>query len=174
MSHNLSDVLAAMERVVAEATPGPWFHRQANETLHGKALDWIADSSHHGQHRKIILNRDALYGGAADYAYLVRFDPPTLTALLAVVKAAIADGHAADNPWHHNDTERCPLCDALDALTRPPQGAGNGCTRTLDRMIFLDGAKQSFRCDCGGNVFKEYAPGKFRCNSCEATYTGER
>ena len=74
-----------------------------------------------------------------------RFDPPTLTALLAVVKAAQAvlnfteqdhqairdlwpdDDIAADRrKWPLSPTMRQTkaLADALDALTRPPQGAG--------------------------------------------------
>ncbi len=31
-----------------------------------------------------------------------------------------------------------------------------------------------FKCDCGCNVFTKTEPLKYRCNSCEATYTGER
>lgn len=41
-----------------------------------------------------------------------------------------------------------------------------------DKMVMIDG--KSYRCECGGNVFKEYQPCHFRCNSCEVTYSGER
>lgn len=44
----------------------------------------------------------------------------------------------------------------------------------VDRMIYLNGSKVSFRCDCGCNVFREYEYCKYRCNSCEATYTGSK
>ena len=38
-------------------------------------------------------------------------------------------------------------------------------------MIKLDG--NSFRCECGGNVFAKLRSGKYRCNSCEVLYEGE-
>lgn len=43
-------------------------------------------------------------------------------------------------------------------------------------MLYVDGSELSFRCDCGGNVFQKVVAGKkpkFRCNSCDAVYTGE-
>lgn len=43
-----------------------------------------------------------------------------------------------------------------------------------NKMIFLQGSKVSFRCDCQCNVFKEIKPLKYKCNSCGTTYTGER
>lgn len=44
---------------------------------------------------------------------------------------------------------------------------------TIDRMLFIGGSKTSFRCDCGGNVFKQFERNRFRCNSCGATYTAD-
>lgn len=41
------------------------------------------------------------------------------------------------------------------------------------RMLFLEGKEQSFKCDCGCNVFTEYAPLRYRCNACVASYTAE-
>jgi len=31
-----------------------------------------------------------------------------------------------------------------------------------------------FRCSCGCNVFTEYEPLKYRCNSCDTCYQGEK
>jgi hypothetical protein len=44
-----------------------------------------------------------------------------------------------------------------------------------DTMIFLTGRDRSFRCDCGGNVFRRFVDNakRFKCNSCAATYTGD-
>ena len=39
-------------------------------------------------------------------------------------------------------------------------------------MIYLAGSKQSFRCDCGGNVFTKWTEEKFQCNSCKEKYLG--
>ena len=39
-------------------------------------------------------------------------------------------------------------------------------------MLFPGGSKTSFRCECGCNVFTRFAKLRYRCNSCEATYTG--
>jgi predicted SprT family Zn-dependent metalloprotease len=52
-------------------------------------------------------------------------------------------------------------------------------TESADLMIKLPGKDRSFRCECGGNVFKKMAlsPGgepRYRCNSCQAIYVGER
>jgi hypothetical protein len=33
---------------------------------------------------------------------------------------------------------------------------------------------KSFRCACGCNVFKEFAPLRYRCNGCQATFSGEK
>ncbi len=43
-----------------------------------------------------------------------------------------------------------------------------------DKMIYLNGSKTSFRCECGGNVFREEEPGRYECNSCAASYRGEK
>lgn len=42
-----------------------------------------------------------------------------------------------------------------------------------DTMLFVGGAKQSFRCACGANVFKRLPSGKYDCNGCGAIYTPE-
>ncbi len=42
------------------------------------------------------------------------------------------------------------------------------------RMFFIGG--KSFRCPCGGNVFRQYDekdPMRVMCNSCEDRYIGE-
>jgi hypothetical protein len=43
-----------------------------------------------------------------------------------------------------------------------------------DTMVFLPGDPRSFRCECGGNVFRESrdVPLHYKCNSCSATFTG--
>lgn len=41
------------------------------------------------------------------------------------------------------------------------------------KMIYLNGSKTSFRCVCGANVFTKFQHKRYRCNSCDATYTGE-
>lgn len=42
-----------------------------------------------------------------------------------------------------------------------------------DTMIYLDGNQRSFKCDCGCNVFRKAENlNKYKCNSCEAIYTG--
>lgn len=47
-----------------------------------------------------------------------------------------------------------------------------------DRMVYLNGSKRSFRCDCGANVFRTpYYPERpdiYRCNGCSATYYSEK
>lgn len=46
--------------------------------------------------------------------------------------------------------------------------------RREDIMIFLNGSKTSFRCECGCNVFtKKPNNNKYVCNSCDTKYTGE-
>ena len=43
-----------------------------------------------------------------------------------------------------------------------------------DRMFFING--KSFRCPCGGNVFRQYDEKnllKVKCNSCGDFYIGE-
>jgi len=39
-------------------------------------------------------------------------------------------------------------------------------------MCFING--KSFRCECGCNVFTKVGDLKYRCNACEARYTGEK
>lgn len=43
----------------------------------------------------------------------------------------------------------------------------------IDHMLYLDGSKQSYRCTCGCNVFREVEPGVFTCNACQARYRVE-
>ena len=40
-------------------------------------------------------------------------------------------------------------------------------------MIYLGGSKDTFRCECRCNVFTRLGGRKYRCNSCNATYTAE-
>lgn len=43
-------------------------------------------------------------------------------------------------------------------------------------MVFLAGRSNSFRCECGCNVFKKVVGRelKYCCNSCQAIWTGEK
>lgn len=54
----------------AKATAGPWHHRQAGIVRNEQELDWIADKAERGLHHKIIVQRQSLYGGSADYAFI--------------------------------------------------------------------------------------------------------
>jgi hypothetical protein len=45
--------------------------------------------------------------------------------------------------------------------------------RPKDIMIRIPGSEKLFRCDCGCNVFREIKPRKYKCNSCDAVYSGE-
>lgn len=49
-------------------------------------------------------------------------------------------------------------------------------TEDTDVMVFLGGSKRSFRCECGGNVFRRRTdvPCGYVCNSCSALYVGEK
>lgn len=40
-------------------------------------------------------------------------------------------------------------------------------------MVFLNGSKSSFRCECGANVFTKFDDGSYECNSCKASYKGQ-
>jgi hypothetical protein len=50
-------------------------------------------------------------------------------------------------------------------------------------MLYIGGSKTSFRCNntdghrpgykCGCNVFKKIGDMQYKCNGCDATYTGE-
>ncbi len=44
-----------------------------------------------------------------------------------------------------------------------------------DVMLYPGARRQSFRCECGSNVFRKSldVPLHYRCNGCSATYTGE-
>jgi hypothetical protein len=74
----------------------------------------------------------------------------------------IGDTPLSDYGWE--PTHWAPL------TNRPSERWGD-----TDKMVFLPGNPRSFRCDCGGNVFRESrdVPLHYRCNSCSATYTGE-
>lgn len=37
-------------------------------------------------------------------------------------------------------------------------------------MIYLGGLKNTYRCDCGCNVFTRLEGSKYRCNSCNGVY----
>ena len=46
-----------------------------------------------------------------------------------------------------------------------------------DIMLYLNGSRKSFRCECGANVFhkvKYQGRELFRCNGCETLYNGEK
>lgn len=45
----------------------------------------------------------------------------------------------------------------------------------MDVMIYLEGDRTSFRCDCGANVFTTgEIEGTFSCNGCGAEYEGTK
>lgn len=63
--------------------------------------------------------------------------------------------------WDAIDEQLHVLHDRLDAV-QPEREA---------TMIYLDGSKTSFRCQCGANVFiASGADGPFACNGCGAEY----
>lgn len=72
-------------------------------------------------------------------------------------------------PQHH---DACVVLAEAVMVTEPPRLEG---LDPADRMIFLNGSERSFRCSCGGNVFKQVTgqPNRFACNGCNARYTGE-
>lgn len=74
---------------LAKATPGPWYHRQAGEVRHstGDRYDWIADHPDQGKHKKVIVAREALYGGTPDYAFIAHA-PADISYLLEAVASA--------------------------------------------------------------------------------------
>jgi len=43
---------------------------------------------------------------------------------------------------------------------------------TGDCIIKIDG--KTFRCECGCNVFRRIGELRYECNSCRATFTGEK
>jgi hypothetical protein len=51
--------------------------------------------------------------------------------------------------------------------TEDQQGAGEAGSV----MVYLNGSKVSFRCDCGCNVFSK-AGGKYYCNGCNSAWIG--
>jgi hypothetical protein len=62
-----------------------------------------------------------------------------------------------------------------DCECTPLTGCQGRCVlEDIDRFVHVNG--ESFRCDCGGNLFRKFKHQKLRykCNSCGATYTGER
>lgn len=65
-------------------------------------------------------------------------------------------------------------CDPDDSFV------GVSCTilderrRSKSRVVMPRINGVPFRCDCGGNVFTEYKPLKYQCNSCRACYEGEK
>ena len=66
-----------LRELMAAATPGPWYHmqkgvEQSPPSVFGvRTWDWVSDHPVGGLHTKIIIERECLYGGADDYAYIV-------------------------------------------------------------------------------------------------------
>lgn len=80
--------LEPIKKRLAEATPGPWFHRQAGEHRPSdpkQRYDWIGDHPDQGKHKKVIVGRDAVYGGTPDYAFIAAA-PSDIAALIAEVE----------------------------------------------------------------------------------------
>ena len=91
-----SELLKIKERA-DRATEGPWYHRQAGQHQPSdptNRYDWIGDSEHQGQHKKIIVARNSLHGGTVDYAFIAhaRTDIPALLAHIAELERVIAEG----------------------------------------------------------------------------------
>lgn len=40
-------------------------------------------------------------------------------------------------------------------------------------MLYLDGSKHSFQCDCKANVFTKLSEDRYRCNGCATEYETE-
>lgn len=81
----------------AKATAGPWHHRQAGIVRNEQELDWIADKAERGLHHKIIVQRQSLYGGSADYAFIshARTDLPAALDTIDEMGREIAESHNA-------------------------------------------------------------------------------
>lgn len=124
MTTTVEDVLAAMERVVRAATQAKWRAGRMDMVsyeAHGGApfknlyVDDPNGEMHLGHRLPRTIARAEGENCLADAAMIAMFDPPTLTALLAVARAADAELR------HSSPAHRKTLRDALDALTRPPQ-----------------------------------------------------
>lgn len=93
----LPDVLAAMERVVAEATQAKWragrmdmvsYEAHGGPPFKNLYVDDPDGEMHLGHRLPRTIARAEGDNCLADAAMIATFDPPTLTKLLAVVKAA--------------------------------------------------------------------------------------
>jgi hypothetical protein len=40
-------------------------------------------------------------------------------------------------------------------------------------MLFVGGSRESYRCDCGANVFTKLGGQRYRCNGCKVSFSGE-
>lgn len=49
-------------------------------------------------------------------------------------------------------------------------------TRPADKMLYVAGRTESFRCECGCNVFRQLVAdeSRYRCNGCGAVYVSEK
>ena len=67
------------------------------------------------------------------------------------------------------------LLDCCNQL--PPENKAIDPRKELDGkdiMIYENGRDNpSFRCECGGNVFRKTKLGKYKCNNCSTLYSGE-
>lgn len=86
--------LEQVRQRAAKATPGPWFHRQAGQHRPSdpkQRYDWIGDHPDQGKHKKVVVGRDACYGGEPDYAFIAhaREDIPRLLVTLVERDATI-------------------------------------------------------------------------------------
>lgn len=132
----IEDVLAAMERVVSAATQAKWRAGRMDMVsyeAHGGApfknlyVDDPNGEMHLGHRLPRTIARAEGDNCLADAAMIAMFDPPTLTALLAVARAAQELDDILSDPDARREIDSFtgqPLHNALDALTRPPQGAG--------------------------------------------------
>lgn len=126
---NPEAVEALVERLgelLAKATPGPWYHRQAG-LIDGQGYprDWVADAPLGEAHSKIIVQKHSFYGGADDYA-LITEAVNALPTLLAALSSAPVVGKldpatieacamvAADFYRGHGKTFRTPRAYAYE------------------------------------------------------------
>lgn len=57
-----------LRELLAKATPGPWYHRQAGLFIRGHEADWAADTPNGEQHSKIVIQKHSFHRGSDDYA----------------------------------------------------------------------------------------------------------
>lgn len=93
----LKDGVEGLKALAEKATPGPWFHRQANQSGNrGESCDWIADDPRPGRHKKIIVPRGVLFGGSDDYAFIAAASPQAILSLLQSLQDAEARASQAE------------------------------------------------------------------------------